>query len=74
MRFIQGVILLAFLATVGIFAVQNSEPLNVHFLKWNLTSSLALVLVAVYLLGMLSGWTVVAFLRRSVRNLAAREE
>jgi len=74
MRFIQGIILLTFLGTIGIFALQNAEPLNVHFLKWNLTSSLALVLVAVYLLGMLSGWTVVSFFRRSVRNLAARED
>ena len=74
MRFIQGVILLAFLGTIGIFAVQNAEVLNVHFLKWNLTSSLSFVLVAVYLLGMFSGWTVVAFLRRSIRNISARQD
>jgi hypothetical protein len=35
------------------------------FLNWELTHSLALVIGAAYLLGMLSGWTVVGMLRRS---------
>ena len=70
MRFIQGVILFAFLAVVGIFAVQNTQPLTVRFLDRRMTSSVALIAVVIYLLGMLSGWTVVAFIGRSIRRMA----
>ena len=69
MRFIQAVILLVFLAAIGVFALQNRDVITVSFLKWNLSQPVAFVTVAIYLLGMLSGWTVVAFLRGSLRGI-----
>jgi putative membrane protein len=69
MRFVQAVILLAFLGVVGIFAVQNTNVITVRFLNWAMTAPLALVTVSVYLLGMLTGWTVVAFVTRSIRRV-----
>jgi len=74
MRFIQAVILLAFLGTLGIFAVQNTQPLTVRFLGWGTTSSVALLAVAIYLLGMLTGWTVVAFVTRSLRRVTEQRK
>ncbi len=65
MRYLQAVIFLAFLATIGIFAVQNRNVITVNFLTWNLSQSVAIVTVAVYILGMLSGWTVLTFARWS---------
>ena len=70
MRFIQAVLFLIFLGAVGLFAVQNMEAISVGFWTWKLTAPVALVIVAVYFLGMLSGWTVVAFIRRSLRRVA----
>jgi putative membrane protein len=71
MRFIQAVILLVFLGAIGIFAVQNTHTTPVFFLQWkSIPVSIALLSVASYLLGMLSGWTVVAFLRRSIRRVS----
>ncbi len=64
-RSIQAVIFLVFLVTIGIFAVQNRDVITVSFLAWNLSQPVAVVTVAVYILGMLSGWTVVGMLRRS---------
>jgi len=69
MRFIQAVIFLSFLAAVGIFAVQNKDAVPVNFLTWSLTAPVAILIVSVYFLGMLSGWTVVSFVRRSVRRI-----
>jgi uncharacterized integral membrane protein len=69
MRFIQAVLFLIFLGAVGLFAVQNMEAISVAFWTWKLTAPVALVIVAVYLLGMLSGWTVVAFITRSLRRV-----
>jgi lipopolysaccharide assembly protein A len=70
MRLIQAVILLCFLGAVGVFALQNREVITVNFLTWSLSAPVALLVVAVYFLGMLSGWTVVAFVRRSVRRIS----
>ncbi len=69
MRYIQAVIFLVFLAAIGLFALQNRDVITVNFLTWNLSEPVAFVSVAVYLLGMLSGWTVVAFVTGSVRRL-----
>jgi lipopolysaccharide assembly protein A len=72
MRVIQAIVFLVFLGAVGLFAVQNTRSLTVNFWTWELTAPVALLIVAVYLLGMLSGWTVVAFVRRSLRRVAER--
>jgi uncharacterized integral membrane protein len=72
MRVIQAILLLAFLGAVGLFAVQNTRSVTVDFWTWEVNGPFAAVIVAVYLLGMLSGWTVVAFVRRSLRRVGER--
>jgi lipopolysaccharide assembly protein A len=72
MRILQAVIFLAFLVTIGIFAIQNRDVITVNFLAWNLSQSVAIVAVAVYILGMLSGWTVMNFARGTFRGATAR--
>jgi hypothetical protein len=75
MRFIQGVLLLIFLGAVGIFAFQNNALHEVYFLKWKtIPISIALISLAAYFLGMLSGWTVVAFVRRSIRKVSEPQQ
>jgi lipopolysaccharide assembly protein A len=69
MRIIQAILFLIFLGAVGLFAVQNTRTVTVDFWTWQLTAPVALVIVAVYFLGMLSGWTVVAFVGRSLRRV-----
>jgi lipopolysaccharide assembly protein A len=69
MRFIQAIIFLVFLGAVGLFAVQNMETIKVSFWTWSITGPIALLIVVVYLLGMMSGWAVVAFVRRSLRRV-----
>ena len=69
MRLIQAVVFLAFLLAIGVFAAQNTGVVTVNFLAWNLQQPVALVTVAVYVVGMLSGWTVLAFMRGSLRQV-----
>jgi putative membrane protein len=69
MRFIQAVLFLAFLGAVGLFAVQNTGTITIRFWTWETTGPVALVIVAIYFIGMLSGWTVVSFVRRSLRRV-----
>lgn len=70
-RSIQSVMFLVFLVTIGIFAVQNRDVITVSFLAWNLSQPVAIVTVAVYILGMLSGWTVLTLARGTFRRATA---
>jgi uncharacterized integral membrane protein len=70
MRFLQALLFLVFLGAVGVFAVQNTETMTFSFWTWKLTGPVALLTIAVYVLGMLSGWTVVSFAARSLRRVA----
>src|SRR5436305_15164563 len=70
MRFIQAVIFLTFLGAVGLFAVQNTEAITVDFWTWKVTGPVVLLAIVAYLLGMMSGWTLVSLVRRSLRRLS----
>ncbi len=72
MRFIQAVLLLIFLGAIGLFAAQNTGPITVDFATWRITGPVALMAIAAYLLGMLSGWTVVSYVSRSIRRVSQR--
>jgi putative membrane protein len=72
MRYIQAFVFLTFLVAIGVFAAQNTGVIRVNFLNWNLSQPVALLSVAVYVLGMLSGWTVLAFMRGSFRRVTQR--
>ena len=72
MRFIQGIILLALLGVVGLFAVQNPDAITVSFWTWKTTGPVALLAIAAYVLGMLSGWTVISLFTRSLRRVSER--
>jgi len=74
MRFIYLLILLVVLAAVVVFAVQNNEAVTLRYLDRSLSSTLPVLIAVVYVLGMLTGWTVVGFLRRSFRRVTERRE
>jgi uncharacterized integral membrane protein len=45
-------------AAVIVFAVQNTESVTYTFLAWSVTASRALVVIAVFAFGLLTGWLV----------------
>jgi len=51
-------------ALVLILFVQNIAVVEVRFLTWSLSLPLALLLVVIYLLGMISGKSLLGLLRR----------
>jgi putative membrane protein len=69
MRLIQAVTFLAFLLALGVFAAQNTGLITINFLSWNLAQPVAMVIIAFYVLGMVSGWAVLAFVRGSLRRV-----
>jgi len=74
MRYLQALLFLAFLFAIGAFAVQNKEVITVSFLTWRISQPIAILSIIVYVLGMLSGWTVLAFLKRSYRGATANPQ
>ena len=62
------------LAAVGVFAVQNHETVTLQYLDRSATCSLPLLVGIVYLLGMVSGWTVIGLLRRSLQKVTEHGE
>ncbi|HEV3302261.1 MAG TPA: lipopolysaccharide assembly protein LapA domain-containing protein [Planctomycetaceae bacterium] len=70
MRILYGFILLVLLAAIGVFALQNRGDVTLNYLDRTLTTSLAILIGATYLLGMITGWTVLGFLRRSIHRVS----
>ena len=70
MRLLCFVFLLLFAGAVAAFAYFNQDEMTVRFLQWSTTASVAHVTAIAYGLGMLSGWTIVGMLRRSLRRVA----
>jgi lipopolysaccharide assembly protein A len=66
------VIFLAVVRAVAVFAVQNREDVTIKYLDRSLSCPMAVLVGAVYLLGMISGWTVVGILKRSLQCVTER--
>jgi len=69
MRVIYLILIILFVAAVVIFAVQNHDTVTVSFLDYSATAPIAAVAAAMYVLGALTGSTLLALLRHSVRRL-----
>ncbi len=68
------VLLLLFVAAVGIFAFQNGDDVTIKYFNQNQALPLPALVGAVYLLGMLTGWTVVGLVKKSVQRVTERRD
>ena len=50
------VISVALMALAAVFALQNSQPVSVNFLKWSFSASLVIVLILTFAAGALSAF------------------
>jgi uncharacterized integral membrane protein len=58
------------LGAIGVFALQNRETVTLQYLDRSVSCPLALLIGTVYVVGMVSGWTVVGFMRHSLRRVS----
>jgi uncharacterized integral membrane protein len=65
MRFFSFLVLVVLLGAVGLFAWQNHADVAVRFWNQEMDQPLSLLIGAAYVLGMLSGWSVLGLFRRS---------
>jgi uncharacterized integral membrane protein len=69
MRVFCFLLLLAFAGAAAAFAFQNMHETTVTFFEYSLTGPIALVIGASFALGMLSGWSIVGIVRRSLSRV-----
>jgi lipopolysaccharide assembly protein A len=68
MRWFHLTIIVLFIAATVIFAAQNLEIVTMSFLGFSARVPLALLVAIIYLLGMATGGSLWALLRRSLRG------
>lgn len=72
MRWIYLIIVVVFVAAIVIFVVQNRGVVTISFLGFGLRAPLAILAVIIYVLGAISGGSLFALLRKSVRESRGR--
>jgi uncharacterized integral membrane protein len=69
MRVLSGLFLLTLVVVLGLLAYENNFTTTVHAWNWRLDVPLPLLVLAVYVLGMLSGWWLVGVTKRSWQRM-----
>ena len=69
MRVIYLMVVILFVAAATIFAVQNHDSVSISFLNYGASAPIAVVAAVMYALGAVTGGTLLALLRHSVRRL-----
>ena len=69
MRMIYFLFLLAFTGAAGLLAYENQQEVTLTIFQNTVTTSVPILVGLTYLAGMLSGWTVVGILRRSLHRV-----
>lgn len=61
-------LLILLVAVTVLFALQNLQAITVSFLSWSVTLPIAAVVAGTYALGMVSGGSLLAFLRWTLQR------
>ena len=72
MRWFQLAVIILFAAMTVTFAAQNFQMVTVSFLRISAQMPLALLVVIIYLLGAVTGGSLLALLRRAVEGSKQR--
>jgi lipopolysaccharide assembly protein A len=72
MRWVYVIVVVVFVAALILFAVQNREVVTMSFLGFSLSAPLAILAAIAYVLGGITGGSLYALLRKSVRESRLR--
>jgi lipopolysaccharide assembly protein A len=74
MRWVYLVLLVVIVTMIVVFFAQNRENETLKFFNQSITAPLYLFFVAVYLLGMWTGGTVVGFVKRAYQQATEHKQ
>jgi lipopolysaccharide assembly protein A len=66
MRWFHIIVVVLFALATGVFAFQNLQTVTLAFLGFSIGAPLALLVVIIYMLGMVTGGSLFALIRRSI--------
>jgi lipopolysaccharide assembly protein A len=66
MRWLNFIIVVLFAVATAVFAFQNLQTVTLAFLGFSVGAPLALLVVIIYVLGMVTGGSLFALIRRSI--------
>jgi lipopolysaccharide assembly protein A len=66
MRWLHFIIVVLFAVATAVFALQNLQTVTLAFLSFSVAAPLALFVVIIYVLGMVTGGSLLALIRRSI--------
>jgi lipopolysaccharide assembly protein A len=72
MRWVYLIVVVVFVAAMILFGIQNREMVTVSFLGFGLRAPLAVLTAIAYVLGGVTGGSLYALLRKSVRESRLR--
>lgn len=72
MRYVYLSVVIIFVAVLLVFALSNLASATLSFLGWRATAPLGFMILGVYALGMVTGGSVLSFLRHSLHVATAK--
>jgi lipopolysaccharide assembly protein A len=72
MRWIYTIVIILFVTATFLFALQNLQIVTLSVLGFSARVSMALLVVILYLLGMMTGGSLLALLRQSIAKSSLR--
>jgi lipopolysaccharide assembly protein A len=72
MRWVYLTIIIVFVVAVIIFAAQNFQVVTLSFLGMSIRTPFAVLIAVIYLLGAVTGGSLLALLRRSIERARSR--
>jgi uncharacterized integral membrane protein len=71
-RYVYLSLVVLFVAVLLVFALSNLASATLSFLGWQVTAPLGFMILGVYALGMITGGSVLSFLRHSLHEATAK--
>lgn len=68
MQHIRSALAIIVLVFMGIFAIQNLSAVDVSFLIWSASLPKIVIILATYVLGMLTGWGMIDLIKRLIKK------
>ncbi len=72
MRIIYTIFVVLMAVAVVVFCLQNLTTVEMSFLNWRISLPLPFLVVTVYILGMVTGSTLLSFVRRTIHGATTK--
>lgn len=73
MKIFKLILILLFTTVIIVFALQNTESLTIHFFQWSLSLPVFVSVIAIYIIGGITGGLLLSALKKISTNTEEKE-